>query len=142
MIREFKQTDLNEVMQLWMDTNIQSHNFISKKYWIENYENVKELLPQSDLYVFQDVESNRIEGFIGLTNNYIAGIFVRADMQSKGIGKQLIDYIKQFKSELSLSVFQKNKQAVSFYQREEFIIQSENIDEHTNENELIMTWKQ
>lgn len=41
---------------------------------------------------------------------------------------------------MSLSVYQKNTRAISFYQREQFVIRSENIDDSTNEKELIMTW--
>ena len=34
----------------------------------------------------------------------------------------------------------KNKWAISFYQREQFVIQSENIDDETNVKEFIMIW--
>ena len=34
----------------------------------------------------------------------------------------------------------KNKWAISFYQREQFVIQSENIDDETNVIEFIMIW--
>ena len=35
-----------------------------------------------------------IQGFIGLSNEYIEGIFVSAEMQSQGIGKILLNYAK------------------------------------------------
>lgn len=41
---------------------------------------------------------------------------------------------------MRLSVYQKNIRAIGFYQREQFVIQSENIDDNTNEKEFIMTW--
>ena len=44
-------------------------------------------------------------------------------MQSCGIGKLLLDYIKDKKVSLRLNVYQKNARAISFYQREGFIIQ-------------------
>lgn len=56
--------------------------------------------------------------------------------------KQLLDYVKSIKSNVSLSVYQKNIRAIHFYQREQFQIQSENIDDNTNEKELILTWSQ
>jgi putative acetyltransferase len=34
----------------------------------------------------------------------------------------------------------KNKWAISFYQREQFVIQSEHIDNDNSEKEFIMTW--
>ena len=58
----------------------------------------------------------------------------------KGIGKQLIDFVKDRKEELSLSVYQKNIRAVKFYQRENFKIQCENKDEDTCEKEYLMVW--
>ena len=36
-------------------------------------------------------------GFVGLNDEYIEGIFVSDEMQSCGIGKLLLDYIKDKK---------------------------------------------
>ena len=140
MIRKFRKDDLNIIMQIWFDTNIQAHNFILKDYWTDNYDMVKEMLPQAELYVYENDETNQIDGFVGLMDDYVAGIFVRKDVQSKGIGKQLLDYVKAIKLSLSLSVYEKNTRAIHFYQRESFVIQSENIDDNTDEIEFVMTW--
>lgn len=140
MIRTFRKNDLFSIMQIWLDTNIKAHSFISQNYWIENYENVKNILPQAVIYVYEDDNTNQIDGFLGLTNDYIEGLFVREAIQSKGIGKQLLNYAKEIKSSLRLSVYQKNARAISFYKREQFVICSENNDERTNEKEFIMTW--
>ena len=140
MIRTFRESDLSTVMEIWLDTNIKAHNFISKEYWTSNYEMVKEILPKAEIYVYEDDATNLIDGFIGLTDSYIAGLFVKETAQSKGIGKQLLDHVKSMKSNMKLSVYQENIRAVHFYQREQFQIQSEIIDDNTNEKELIMTW--
>ena len=103
---------------------------------------VKKILPQAEIYVYEDNATKEIEGFIGLTDNYIAGLFVKEDMQSKGIGKQLLNYAKGIKSNMRLSVYNKNIRAIQFYQREQFVIQSENTDDNTNEKELVMAWSQ
>ena len=97
MIREFRENDLDIIMQIWVETNIQAHNFIPKEYWINNYDMVKNMLPQAEVYVYEDDKTNQIDGFIGLADDYIAGIFVRNGVQSKGIGKQLLDYVKCIK---------------------------------------------
>lgn len=140
MIRTFRKNDLFVVMQIWLETNIKAHSFIPKDYWTDNYAVVKDLLPQAEIYVYEDDDSNQIDGFIGLTDNYIEGIFIREALQSRGIGKQLLNYVKKIKSIMSLSVYQKNTRAITFYQREQFVIRSENIDDSTNEKEFIMTW--
>ena len=72
--------------------------------------------------------------------NYIEGLFVSEAVQSKGIGKQLLNYAKDIKFSLRLSVYQKNTRAIAFYQREQFVICSERINESTNEKEFVMTW--
>lgn len=141
MIRTFRENDLFVVMQIWLDTNIKTHNFISKEYWTDKYDMVRRVLPKAEIYVYEDNVTNQIEGFIGLADNYIAGLFVKETVQSKGIGKQLLHYAKCVKSNMSLSVYQKNIRAIRFYQREQFVIQSENIDDSTNEKEFIMTWR-
>lgn len=140
MIRQFKKNDLSAVMQIWLDTNIKAHDFIPKEYWENNYEIVKEILPDAEIYVHVDDTAGFIDGFIGLTDNYIAGIFVKEDKQSKGIGKKLLNYVKNIKPNISLSVYQKNTKAVRFYKREQFKIVSENVDDITNEKEFIMEW--
>lgn len=107
MIRILQENDLGVVMQIWLDTNIDAHGFISREYWISNYATVEKMLPHAEIYVYENDDTEQIEGFIGVTDHYIAGIFVKAESQSKGIGKQLLDYVKGRKEELNLSVYQK-----------------------------------
>jgi len=86
-------------------------------------------------------EDKIIQGFVGVRNEYIEGIFVFDEMQSHGIGKILFDYIKDKKVRLQLNVYQKNVRAMSFYQREGLTIQCEMMDEFTGEKEYVMNWE-
>ena len=118
MIRVVQKTDITKVADIWLDTNIKAHNFISAKYWESNYELVKEMLLQAEAYV---CESNgEIQGFIGLNGDYIEGIFVCDRLQSQGIGKLLLDFVKESRTQLSLNGYQKNTRARNFYQRDGF----------------------
>lgn len=139
MIRKLQKVDINRVADIWLKTNLKAHFFIPEQYWISNYEFVKELLPQTEVYVYED--DKMIQGFIGINDEYIEGIFVSDEMQSRGIGKMLLDYIKDKKDRLQLKVYQKNVRAMSFYQREGFTIQSEEMDEFTGEKEYVMNWE-
>ena len=76
-----------------------------------------------------------------MLNEYIAGIFVAKELRSHGIGRQLVNYVKQRYEKLSLEVYRKNIRAIAFYQREGFSILSEAVDEDTDEKEYIMVWK-
>jgi len=139
MIRKLQKVDINRVADIWLKTNLKAHFFIPEQYWISNYEFVKEMLPQAEVYVYED--DKMIQGFIGINDEYIEGIFVSDEMQSRGIGKMLLDYIKDKKDRLQLKVYQKNVRAMSFYQREGFTIQSEEMDEFTREKEYVMNWE-
>ena len=138
MIRELRKTDINRVADIWLKTNLKAHSFISEQYRTNNYEVVKEMLPQAEVYVYED--DKIIQGFIGINDEYIEGIFVSDEMQSHGIGKILLDYIKDKKVRLQLKVFQKNVRAISFYQKEGFTIQGEQMDKFTGEKEYVMNW--
>lgn len=141
MIRKFKQSDLPAVMQIWLEGNIKAHPFISEKYWTDNYEMVQTILPDADVYVYEDEKTNRIGGFIGLTDDFVAGLFVKSDLQSQGIGKKLLDHVKTVKTELCLTVYQKNSRAIRFYEREQFFIEATQVDVNTNEKEFILRWR-
>lgn len=141
MIRAFREEDLNAVMQLWLNANIQAHDFIPKEYWESCFDMVKDMLPQAEVYVFEDGESSQVIGFIGLMETYIAGLFVEEQTRSRGVGKQLLDFVKFIKDDLFLHVYEKNERAIGFYLREGFSIQSRSIDEDTGEKELLMVWE-
>lgn len=139
MIREYKNSDLDSVMRIWLETNIKAHSFIAESYWRLNYNDVRRMIPCAEVYVFE--ANNAIAGFVGVVDHYIEGIFVDACSQSNGIGMKLLDYIKVRKSALTLGVYRKNVRAVKFYLRENFAVLKEQIEENTGEVELIMHWK-
>ncbi|MDY4443587.1 MAG: N-acetyltransferase [Butyricicoccus sp.] len=139
MIRHLNETDLTEILSVWLNTNLQAHSFIPAEYWKENYDIVKQMLPQAEVYVYE--QNGHIAGFIGLMEQEIAGLFVQDTLQSKGIGKQLLDYVKKRKSCLTLHAYRKNQRAVQFYLREQFYIQSQETDSSTGEREYVMKWE-
>ena len=91
MIRKLQEPDVDRVMALWLGANLKAHDFVPTAYWRNNFESVKEMLPQAEVYVYE--EAGAIQGFVGLSGGYIEGIFVSGEMQSQGIGKRLLDHI-------------------------------------------------
>lgn len=139
MIRKLQDADIDRVADIWLDANLKAHSFISPQYWKGNFETVKKMLPQAEVYVYEN--DREIWGFIGLNGAYIEGIFVSGEMQSRGIGKRLLGFVKTKKTELRLNVYQKNMRAIRFYQREGFKILREGMDEATGEKDYEMTWR-
>lgn len=93
---------------------------------------------QAEVYVYE-IEKE-IMGFIGLDKEHIEGIFVLDQYQKRGIGKALLNHVKAKKEHLSLNVYQKNLNAIFFYQREGFCVQYEDVDKNTGEKEYRMVW--
>lgn len=139
MIRPFQAADLAAVAEIWLDTNQKAHDFIPAGYWQDHFEQVKQMLPLAEVYLYE--EQGEIQGFIGLDGSYIAGIFVCGQAQSRGIGRKLLDCAKAGKKRLELRVYQKNARAIAFYRREQFEIQAECLDGETGEKEYLMAWE-
>lgn len=141
MIRALQKADINRVADLWLNTNLKAHDFILAQYWNGNYDAVKEMLPQAEVYVYENDNDNKIQAFVGLNDEYIEGIFVADGMQSQGIGKLLLDFVKEKREKLRLNVYRKNRRAINFYQREGFEIWGEGLDEATGEKDYEMIWQ-
>ena len=140
MIRKFETQDLDAVMQIWLHGNLDAHPFIPASFWTDHFETVRDMLPQAELYVHESEDTRQIDGFIGLTESHIEGVFVAKAARSKGVGKALLDHAKSRKPRLTLSVYQKNRRAIALYRREQFVVHSEGIDEDTNEAEIQLLW--
>ena len=137
-IRRPKPTDIEEIIRIWLEGNIQAHPFIQPNYWLKHMGYMREVLPQSEVYVYE--QDGNILGFIGLQEHYIAGLFINKNHQSQGIGTSLIEFIKQKHLYLTLTVYKKNWSALQFYQRHNFVAVEERIDTNSNEAELLLRW--
>lgn len=141
MIRKFKEEDTVKVMTIWTKGNFQSHSFIDKDYWLLNFNKVKdEYLKKANTYVY--VEDDTIKGFISVLDDYYIGaLFVRREYKRQGIGRKLLNYVKERYDKLELNVYEKNMEAVLFYVSQGFVNQKIQIDGETNEKEYVMEWK-
>ncbi|MCH4170913.1 MAG: GNAT family N-acetyltransferase [Lactobacillus sp.] len=132
-------SNLDTIAQIWLTSNLEAHSFIDPNYWQQNFAAVKQQLATAELFIFNDT-NDQITGFLGLSGDYIAGLFVAAKFRGEGIGHQLLTAAKTSQAKLTLSVYAKNKKAVNFYSREGFCLTNQEIDEPTGELALQMTW--
>jgi ribosomal protein S18 acetylase RimI-like enzyme len=140
MIKELDVSKIDSIMKIWLEANIIAHNFILEDYWKSNYDFVKEVLPESTVFVYEEYDETK--GFIGIMeNSYIAGLFVAPQYQSNGIGSRLIEKCKENYPILKLDVYAKNLKAVQFYKKHGFKIERERENDETKEIEYSMIWE-
>lgn len=140
MIRNFHKDELDVVMQLWMNSVTESHSFIPREYWLQQYTTVRND-HMSAAKTFVCGEFGRLRGFVSILEDaFIGALFVDPEYWHEGIGTQLIQYVQERYDRLSLSVYCKNTGAVSFYQKHGFQIVKEQPDGATGEMEYSMEW--
>lgn len=137
MIRSFKQSDIENILNVWLKASIEAHSFMPAEYWESKVNDMREIyLPASENYVYED--DVEILGFISIYQNNLAALFVSPSTQGNGIGSKLIEYIKDKYKKLNLCVYKENKNSIAFYKKHGFTIAGERIDEHTGHPEINM----
>lgn len=138
-IRPLEHGDIEPVMRIWLSGNVQAHPFVPAAYWEKNASAVREQIAQAEVFVLE--ADGAVRGFIGLTDDFIAGLFVDAPYRGMGIGRRLLEHAKARHAALSLSVYPQNRRAADFYAHAGFAVSEEGIDAETGCAEWIMTWR-
>lgn len=139
MIRTFSKTDMDAVLDVWLDASIKAHNFIVSDFWRSQLGSMRNIyLPSSEIWVHE--KNGIVVGFFALLGDRLAAIFVAPDLQGLGIGKALISYAQSLRSNLSLTVYTANSASVGFYKSQGFNVINEGVDATTGESELTMQW--
>ena len=136
MIRLAERQDLDRIMEIWLEGNLQAHDFVDPDYWTGCFQEVREAIAQADVWVWD--ENDRVEAFAGMVEHYLAGLFVSGAQRGKGIGGLLLEHIKEQRFPLTLHVYSRNAGAVQFYERHGFGTVSEYIDLETGQPEREM----
>ncbi|MFA5527124.1 MAG: N-acetyltransferase [Peptostreptococcales bacterium] len=141
MIRRFMEKDLDEVMAIWLSTTIKAHHFIDEDYWRRAEEVVRsEYIPQAVTYVY--LKDEKVVGFVSiLSEDTIGALFIDEKYQSRGIGSQLIDYVKTCYNLLAVSVYEKNRKALEFYKSHDFVYDYKQNDLNTGQVEFVLIFR-
>ena len=134
-------SDIDSIMDIWFQSTVDAHPFIDLHYWEKSYEVVKrEYLPQSKTLVFE--EGGVIKGFISLIEEaFIGALFILPRYQHQGIGKKLLEAVFRHQSELTLAVYEENKNSVLFYKKIGFQIIDRQLNVDSGKAEYIMKKK-
>ncbi|WLI78085.1 N-acetyltransferase [Kosakonia sp. H02] len=141
MIRAWHSDNLSPLLALWLESTTLAHPFIDPRYWIESEALVRDAyLPSASTWVWE--EESELKGFISVMDEqFIGALFVRPSSIGHGIGKALMNHVKQRFNWLSLEVYQKNERAVNFYHAQGFRIEESAWQEETGHPTWIMNWQ-
>ena len=114
MIRKYKETDLEELLEVWYEASSMAHPFLDSEFMEKEKQNIRDVyMPNTKTWV--STNKDVLDGFIAMMGNEVGAIFVRPEKHGQGIGKNLMDFVCQFHNELEVEVFKDNKIGRAFY---------------------------
>lgn len=139
MIRAYKETDLDNLMNIWQQASALAHPFLDVSF-VENITKaMREIyIPNPDAKTYVYEKNDKIFGFISMLENEVAGLFVSPKYHSKGIGSALVNSVKDNHINLEVEVFKNNKIGRAFYDKYGFKKTKEFLFEPANQVVLRM----
>ena len=92
----------------------------------------------ASVYIYE--EDGQILGFAGSMEEAMVAITVKDDERGRGIGTLLLDKLKDEMGILEASVYTKNKNAMKFFQKNEFKAKDIQIESSTGEEIVLLNW--
>lgn len=139
-IKRAEKPQTYEILDLWLRTASHAHPFIEDNFWEKHYDKIKSKY-FSDGEGFVYTVGDKIAGYICVTDeNYISGLFVDPDFQHRGIGTEIIEFIKTEYSLLHINVYAKNRDMLKFCTHRGFLIDGAALNPDNEEIEYTMIW--
>lgn len=140
MIRDYRETDIDQVLDIWLSASTKAHDFMEPGFWESKIGDMRDVyIPASESFVFES--GGKVSGFYSLYGNNLAAIFVAPGSQGKGVGTALLEDAKNRRKSLQLTVYKENVSSVNFYKKHGFTSTGEQIDEHTGHAEFVMEYR-
>lgn len=130
---------LDQIIAIWLTGNLDAHPFVPADYWREAQPEVATQIREATIYVVRD-DDETIVGFAGMVDRYLAGLFVKQGYRDQGVGSMLLFALKSDYKLIKLNVYEKNEQAVKFYRKHGFEVKDRQIDDETDQVDLMMKY--
>ena len=130
MIREYKQTDTSEILNIINESSLKYKGIIPNDCWKEPYMSEQELLDEfSDrVHMYGYHQNNKLIGVIGVQEVkdvvLIRHAYTLTSYQGKGIGSALLKFLlkKNQNSRLLVGTWRNAKWAIKFYEKFGFMV--------------------
>jgi putative acetyltransferase len=134
-IRQYKETDLQAVLDSWEIATRSVHKFMSDEFITQGLKDIEKVyLPITDTWVVEfDAE---VKGFIALMGNEVGALFLQPDYHGEGAGRALMDKAQSLHPTLEVEVFKVNLTGRKFYAKYGFDFLKETLHEPTGQQVL------
>jgi putative acetyltransferase len=118
MIDNVVEKDYPEIVKVWEASVRATHHFVLDED-IRFYKDLisYKYLKQANLLCIRDDENGRIQGFLGVHEDYVDMLFIHPDYFGKGIGTKLLKHALENLSARKVSVNEQNENALEFYKK-------------------------
>jgi len=119
MMRDYREDDLEALLDVWDRASDLGHAFLSPEFRARERTRIPEVyLPLARTRVWE--ENGRVVGFIALVGNEIGGLFVHPGAGRRGIGAALVEWARSRYPRLEVEVFDDNAVGRAFYEGQGF----------------------
>lgn len=114
MIRPTNSRDLKTIMEIWLNTMIESHPFLQPTIFLDQYETfMRAHMLEHKSFVYE--LDGKIIGFISVNEQMmISALSVTTSHQQKGFGEKLLDYAIEKYNVLHAQIYRDNTNALNF----------------------------
>ncbi|MES2765543.1 MAG: GNAT family N-acetyltransferase [Bacteroidota bacterium] len=118
MIDKVQEKDYPEIVKVWEASVRATHHFVIEED-IRFYKDLisYKYLKAANLLCIRDNENGRIQGFLGVHEDYVDMLFIHPDYFGKGIGTKLLKHALEDLGATKVSVNEQNEKAIEFYKR-------------------------
>ncbi len=139
-IRQYRDSDLKDIIQIWEAASAVGHPFLSKTFLESEKKNIPaRYLPNGDAWVA--VYEGRLAGFMILHGNEVGALFVKPDLHGLGLGYSLMNKANELHKQLKVEVFKENLIGLPFYSRFGFKLLDEYFHDETGMIMLVLEKK-
>lgn len=128
MIRSFQMKDLSRVLEIWLNSSIEAHPFLSPSHFLVSYEEFQKdhlLKSQSTVYELD----GEVIGFISIKQTMeLSAINIDPKYQNNGFGEKLLDHMKVKFALMYMTIFTENTKGFDFLVKNGFEVVEKKTD--------------
>ena len=139
-IRRAEEEDVSRIVAIWLAGSIQAHDFIPGDFWQAHTDALLDVyLPHAETLVLE--WRGEIVAFSVLQKEHLEALFTHPSHQRRGLGSELLNFVKTLRGALTSRVYLHNEGLVRFYRNAGFYVVEDSEDPVTGAQEALMRWE-